>query len=109
MIAVADVEKLHGLTWQDVDFNKKTITINKITQYDPLLGIYEKEPKTKSSYRKIVLSDNTMEVLKQLKREQDINKLKLGSKWKNSKRVFQTEEGRRYAPRHTKPNIKISY
>lgn len=34
-----------------------------------------------------------MQALKELKREQNLNKLKLGSKWENSNRVFLTDTG----------------
>lgn len=82
-----------GLTWNDVDFNKKTLKINKSVQYTTELGIFEKTTKTQSSDRVIYISDKTINVLKAYKKEQLENKLKLGSKWGNSKRIFTTPFG----------------
>lgn len=86
--------EITGLTWNDIDFKNCCITINKITQYlNNKTGIYEKETKTKSSNRKIYISKTTLKVLKLYKLEQNKKKLLLGSKWKNSMRVFTTEDG----------------
>jgi integrase len=82
-----------GLTWNDVDFTKKTLKINKSVQYTTELGIFEKSTKTQSSDRVIYISDKTINILKAYKKEQLENKLKLGSKWENSKRIFTTNLG----------------
>lgn len=82
-----------GLTWDDVDFNKKTLKINKSVQYTKELGIFEKTTKTQSSDRIIYISDKTINILKAYKTEQLENKLKLGNKWENSKRIFTTNLG----------------
>lgn len=82
-----------GLTWNDVDFTKKTLKINKSVQYTTELGIFEKTTKTQSSDRVIYISDKTINILKTYKKEQLENKLKLGSKWENSKRIFTTNLG----------------
>lgn len=82
-----------GLTWNDVDFNKRTLKINKSIQYTKELGIFEKTTKTQSSDRIIYISDKTINILKAYKKEQLENKLKLGSKWENSKRIFTTNLG----------------
>ena len=85
--------ELTGLTWEDIDLKNGTIQINKITQYLPKLGIYEKETKNSTSDRKIYISDTTTKLLKQYKKEQMELKLKLGNKWGKSKRVFTTDYG----------------
>lgn len=85
--------ELTGLTWDDIDLKNGTIQINKITQYIKELGIYEKETKNSTSDRKIYISNTTLNVLKQYKKEQLKRKLKLGNKWENSKRVFTTDYG----------------
>lgn len=77
-----------GLTWNDVDFKKQTLNINKSVQYTKELGIFEKTTKTQTSDRIIYLSNKTIEILKAYQKEQLENKLKLGSKWENSKRIF---------------------
>lgn len=85
--------ELTGLTWEDIDFEENSININKITQYISGVGIFEKEPKNKTSERKVIVSETTMRVLKQYQTNQLILKLKLGQKWGNSKRVFTTDYG----------------
>lgn len=85
--------ELTGLTWEDIDFKNETINVNKATQYTKELGIFEKETKTATSDRKIYISKTTINILKKYKVEQMEKKIKLGSKWGNSKRVFTTDYG----------------
>ena len=85
--------ELTGLTWEDINFNENTININKATQYLSGKGIFEKSTKSDTSNRKVYISETTANILKQYKHEQLMMKFKLGSKWKNSKRVFTTDDG----------------
>ncbi len=85
--------EITGLIWKDIDFDNSTMNINKSTQYTKELGIFEKETKTPTSNRKIYLSKTTLDILKKYQKEQMKKKIKLGSKWENSKRVFTTEYG----------------
>ena len=50
--------EMHGLKWSDVDFDNKVIHVRRNRLYSRHIGIYEKEPKTKSSKRDIPLTDN---------------------------------------------------
>ena len=47
--------ELTGLTWNDIDFKNKSITINKTTQYIKDLGIFEKNTKSQNSDRIIYI------------------------------------------------------
>ena len=85
--------EITGLTWEDIDFNKYTININKTTQYVKEYGIFEKDTKTSTSNRIIYISKTTIDILNRYRKEQLENKMKMGSKWKNSKRVFTTADG----------------
>lgn len=85
--------EITGLTWFDIDFNKSTVNINKTTQYTTELGIFEKDTKTSTSNRIIYISKTTLDILRQYHREQLENKMRLGDKWGNSKRVFTTDFG----------------
>ena len=85
--------EITGLTWEDINLEEKTIFINKTTQYIKEIGIFEKTPKTQTSIRKIYISDFTIEILKKYKKEQLLKKMKIGTQWGNSKRVFTTEFG----------------
>lgn len=85
--------EITGLTWNDINFKDSTMNINKSTQYTKELGIFEKETKTPTSNRIIYLSKTTLDILNKYKTEQLEKKMKLGSKWENSIRVFTTEYG----------------
>ena len=85
--------EITGLTWDDVDFEKCTININKSTQYVKELGVFEKSTKSDTSVRTIYVTPTTINVLKQYRVQQLETKLKLGNKWENSKRVFTTDYG----------------
>lgn len=85
--------ELTGLTWEDIDFENCTIDINKTTQYVAGVGTFEKGTKSETSNRKIYITNTTVQLLKKYRQEQLENKMLLGSKWGNSKRVFTTNEG----------------
>ena len=57
------------------------------------LGIFEKSTKSSSSDRIIYITTTTLNILKSFKKEQLENKMKLGSEWGNSKRIFTTDYG----------------
>ena len=46
-----------GLKWEDIDFEKKKITINRSLTYTPSKGTFLKEPKTKRSQRTITMPE----------------------------------------------------
>ena len=84
--------ELTGLTWEDINFDTREVTINKTTQV--IKGqIIEKETKSVNSDRKIYITETTINILKKYQIEQMKRKILLGSKWENSKRVFTTEFG----------------
>lgn len=85
--------ELTGLIWEDIDFKNASVRINKTTQYIKELGIFEKSTKSSSSDRIIYITTTTLNVLKKLKKEQLEDKIRLGNKWGNSKRVFITDYG----------------
>lgn len=85
--------EITGLTWEDIDFINGTININKTTQYVKEYGIYEKSTKSETSNRIVNITEKTLNILKKYKKEQLEKRLKLGSKWEGSKRVFTTEFG----------------
>lgn len=85
--------EITGLTWNDIDFEKCTLNINKATQYVAGFGTFEKSTKTDTSNRKIFLAPTTIAILKKYKAEQNKLKFSLGSKWQGSQRVFTTDTG----------------
>lgn len=54
-----------GLTWDAIDFNKKTLTVNKTLEYRHGQHFWRAgPPKTQNSYRTIPLTDKSYEILK---------------------------------------------
>lgn len=54
-----------GLTWGAIDFNKKTLTVNKTLEYRHGQHFWRAgPPKTQNSYRTIPLTDKAYEILK---------------------------------------------
>lgn len=82
-----------ALTWQDINFDTGVITINK--SIDVIKGeFYEKELKNNSSYRNLVLTSKTLEVLKQYQEE-----LKANTKgFKDSNKLFLARSGKPMYP-----------
>ena len=58
------VGEITGLKWSDVDFNQKTITVNRTIKYSKKEQRYiETSPKTQNGYRSIPLTDKAIEIL----------------------------------------------
>jgi len=90
--------ELLGLKWNNINFNEKTIDIKETLLYTPEKGIYFKPPKTKKSRRKIDISDEVINVLRQHRKKQIENKLKLGQAYEDYNLVFCQENGRPMHP-----------
>lgn len=109
------VSEVFGLTWDDIDFENKTITVNKniveknqkgTTHGRHLSGNattvwYFGTCKTKSSYRTIEIGDTLVNALKEYKQEQEKDKLEYGDTYMK----HYTKETTNYY--NNKPEIKI--
>ena len=69
------ISEILGLTWNNIDFNDFTITVEKITVRDNGKVIL-KEPKTESSVRTITAPKEIITMLKQLKKDRLAAKLR---------------------------------
>lgn len=79
------IGEFSGLQWNDIDFEKKVISINRSMQTAYIDGKKIEElttPKTNNSYRQIPFFDETEELLKIWKNKQKIYKKKLGDRWR---------------------------
>ena len=56
--------ELLGLKWQDIDFEKETITINQTIQYLPGKGVFESTTKTTTSQRTVKAASYTLQMLR---------------------------------------------
>lgn len=95
--------ELLALTWDDVDFENNTISINKAVS--PVKGQYIiKKPKTKTSIRTVTLPKTVMKLLKQHKVQQTELTLKLGDYRQSSNLLFTQDNGKLmnyHTPYHT--------
>ncbi len=62
--------ELVGLKWSDIDFEKRTMTISRSMEYRHSVGEWRVgEPKSKSGYRTIPLTDEAIQLLKMQRRK----------------------------------------
>ncbi|MBV7271616.1 site-specific integrase [Clostridiaceae bacterium UIB06] len=104
-----------GLTWDCVDLNNKTITVEKIIIKKEREWVFG-TPKTKNSNRTILMGTTLFNILKQHKKFQIENKLKYGQFYTDSNFVCTKENGEpittdslKYLSRVVNYELKISY
>lgn len=73
--------ELLGLTWNDIDLNNKTLTVNKARAQTKEDGMITKLPKNESSIRTISVHDTLIELFKEYKLEQESEREKCGNLW----------------------------
>lgn len=81
-----------GLSWDDINFEEKTINVNKTLYRTKGLFLLQ-EPKTKNSIRTIYMDDDIIRVLKKQKVKQNLERLKYGGAYKEHNMVFSQETG----------------
>ncbi len=82
-----------GLVWDDIDFANALVHITKSNQYLSGKGTFEKETKNESSVRVIKLPPEMFALLREYKNWQIEERLKMGSKWQNTGKVFTQDNG----------------
>jgi integrase len=92
------IGEVTALLWSDIDFNEKTISISKTRQFVSGLGSFDKEPKTESSVRKISISSGVIDILREHKDEQEKDRLRFGSQWVETGKVFTQKNGQSMFP-----------
>ena len=80
--------ELLGLEWKDIDWENSLISVRRTSNYTKAKGIYTDTTKTKKSQRSQRFQDHIMSMLKDLKAEQDKERMRLGNKWVESDRLF---------------------
>ena len=71
-----------GLRWSDLNFDTELMTINRNLSYIAHKGMIFDYPKTKKSLRCFTMSGDCIELLKDYKRFQAQERLKMGTYWK---------------------------
>ena len=90
-----------GLEWKDVDFTHNVISVHRTSNQTKERGIYTDTTKTKRSQRTLKISPYIMDMLKDLKAEQDADALKLGDYWIETDRLFTQDNGEAQHPNTT--------
>ncbi len=89
----------YALNWDDIDFEKNQIDINKSLARGENKTVYISAPKNKSSIRKISMDKETMGILKRWQLEQRKQLLASGHPTKKEKQeLFSTDENDLYQP-----------
>ena len=80
------IGELSGLRWSDINFDEKTLTVERTYVYlhdvknHQMKDVFH-SPKTKNSCRTIRLLDSTLELLKQHRAQQETEKASMGEEW----------------------------
>lgn len=90
--------ELLGLKWQDIDFERETITINQTIQYLPGKGVFESTTKTTSSQRTVKAAPYTLQMLRQYQAWQAAERLKAGDRWTDHGYIFTRYNGEPIQP-----------
>lgn len=79
------VGEMSGLQWQDIDFNKKVIKIQRsmsASYYDGIKVLELTPPKTAKGYREIPFIGDMEGILKSWKEKQSMYRKKMGDRWR---------------------------
>jgi len=82
------VGELVALNWEDIDLDNKSISISKDVFFSHAINYVVQPPKTKSSKRKIPVTDSLLKVLATYKKERQEESLREGIKFENSSFIF---------------------
>jgi integrase len=90
--------ELLGLEWRDFDFDNCTVCISRTSQYLPGKGVFTKGTKTSGSTRIIKLPKVILKLLHEYRKWQNEERLKVGSLWHDTDRLFTTWDGKPMRP-----------
>ena len=85
--------EMMGLEWKDVDFNDNIISVRRTSNYTKAKGYYTDTTKTRRSQRSLKFPEMVMNLLKELKADQERQAKLMGSKWIDSDRLFIKDNG----------------
>lgn len=87
-----------GIEYKDIDLKNNTVSIMRTSNYSAEKGVYTDTPKTKSSYRQLQLQPFIIELIINLRKEQQVTAEKLGDLWVENDRLFITWDGKPMHP-----------
>lgn len=90
-----------GLQWKDINFERGTLTVERIMINDGK-KIVIGTPKTKSSYRTILIGNTLLSILKKMKLRQKENRVFYGTRYTDTDFVCVKENGKPVTPNSIK-------
>ena len=91
--------ELLGLEWSDIDFKNCTISIQRTSLYAKEQGgTFTGTPKTAGSVRTLKVPRAVIDLLREYRKEQTSERLKVGDQWINSNRLFTQWNGAPMSP-----------
>lgn len=108
--------EIMGLKWEKIDFKTNQVRIDSALKYLPDVGTYEGDTKTGNT-RTLYLPEETMQLLRQHRRDCLELRLKNGDRWQETGYVFVRDDGspmnpdsigawlRKFSDRHGLPHI----
>lgn len=89
--------ELLGLKWDSIDFETKTMVIrHTVSKVNTVVA--KDKTKNASSHRIFPLTDETIEIFRQVKMQEAINRRQCGSKYVSNDYVFKWPNGKPYSP-----------
>lgn len=82
-----------ALHWNDIDFDKKEISITKSVGKTET-GVEYKKPKTTTSIRKVSFPEQIVPLLKQYHKEYNLMRFRIGSAWEGDGNIFVQSDGK---------------
>ncbi len=80
--------ELCGLEWNDIDFQNNIIHVERASLYIPEKGIFTDGTKNDTSYRSIRVPQHVIDLLRQYRKQQLEQQMKLGDQWQVSGRIL---------------------
>lgn len=88
-----------GIKWDSINFENKTLTI-KHTRVEGHQTVEKDKTKNQSSFRSFPLSDNIINIFKELKADENKNRKLFGKEYIKNDYVFKLENGEPYRPNY---------
>lgn len=85
--------ELLGLLWSDLDWQRRTITVQRQLKRGGKKGDYFTPPKTRSGRRSILLGSKTIEKLREHYNQQLFERRKMGDRWQENNLIFPSSVG----------------
>jgi len=85
--------ELLGLLWSDLDWRRRSITVQRQLKRGGKKGDYFSTPKTRAGRRSILLGNRTFEKLREHYNRQLVERRKMGDRWQENNLIFPSSVG----------------